>query len=248
MSGETAGTKGPGTLYGIGVGPGGEGMITVKGAQVLGRVDLIFTASSTKNQHSLAVEIAAPHIPPATPVRVLGFPMTKDPEALEKAWEENARLVIRELQQGKDAAFLTVGDCLTYSTFGYVVRQVKRLAPHIRICSIPGITAFQAAAARLNQPLVEGEESMLLVSGVGGGDTFRKMGSKPENVVFLKAYRNAGDIVDALEENGMGAGSVAVTSCGRADESIETDIRNLRARRPNYWTLILCKKPGHEEN
>ena len=236
----------PGTLFGIGVGPGEQGLITVKAAQILNEVAVIFTASSTKNRHSLAMEIAKNHIPEKTPVRVLDFPMTKDPEILSRAWEKNARQIISELEAGKNAAFLTVGDCLTYSTFSYVVRHVQHLAPHIPIRSVPGITAFQAAAARLNRPLVEGEESLLLVSGVKGGDTFREMGPKPQNIVFLKAYRNAGDIVDALAENGMDEDSVAVTLCGRKGESIETDIRKLKTRLPDYWTLILSKQ-GRDE-
>ncbi len=236
-----------GTLYGIGVGPGEAGLITVKAAQVLEKVDVIFTASSTKNQHSLAVEIARPHIPENTQVRVLGFPMTKDAQSLKKAWEENALTIIQELEAGKTAAFLTLGDCLTYSTFGYVIQNIQRIAPHIKICSIPGITSFQAAAARLNKPLVEGEESLLVVSGVKGGNAFRSMNPKPENVVFLKAYRNTDDIVDALEECDMARESVALISCGREDELVERDIRNLKGKDPDYWTLVLSKKGDDEK-
>jgi precorrin-2/cobalt-factor-2 C20-methyltransferase len=67
-----------GTLYGIGVGPGDPDLITLKSTKVLNRVDVVFAAASTKNSHSLAVNIAKPHIPETTSIRMLSFPMTKD--------------------------------------------------------------------------------------------------------------------------------------------------------------------------
>jgi len=53
----------PGTLYGIGVGPGDPELVPVKSARILGQVDIIFAAASTKNSYSLAVNIARPYIP-----------------------------------------------------------------------------------------------------------------------------------------------------------------------------------------
>jgi precorrin-2/cobalt-factor-2 C20-methyltransferase len=67
------------------------------------------------------------------------------------------------------------------------------------VVTVPGITAYQAAAARVNRPLVEGEESLLVLSGVEGGHRLRQLSEIVDNVVFMKAYRNAGDITDALK-------------------------------------------------
>ena len=231
----------PGTLYGIGVGPGDPDLITLKAARILGKVDVVFAASSSRNSHSQAVEIAKPHLKESVPLRMISFPMTKDQETMEKAWEKNALEIIATLEQGQDAAFLTLGDCMTYSTFGYVLRNIQRLAPQIPIVSIPGITSYQAAASRINTPLVEGEESLTLLSGVHGGGRFRKISQQAENVVFLKAYRNAGDIVQALGEAGM-AISIGIVKCGLEGEQIIHDVNVFREKTPDYWTLIISKK------
>ena len=74
-----------GTLYGIGVGPGDPDLITLKAVKILNRVDVVFAAASTKNPHSLALNIARPHIPEATPVELLHFPMTRDRSATRRA-------------------------------------------------------------------------------------------------------------------------------------------------------------------
>jgi len=87
-----------GHLYGIGVGPGDPELLTIKAAKVLGRVDLILAASSTKNDDSLALDIARPHLKPDARVIRLGFPMSRNEGTLQTAWEENARLVLKELE------------------------------------------------------------------------------------------------------------------------------------------------------
>jgi len=231
-----------GTLYGIGVGPGDPDLITVKAVKVLKSVDIIFAAASTKNEHSQAVNIARAHIPARTPVELLHFPMCREPEGQVGAHRANALAIIEHLNTGKSAAFLTLGDPLTYSTFGYVLKQVQLAAPAIPVVSIPGITSYQAAAARINRPLVEGEESLLLVSGVKGGAVYRAFTPQPDNVVFLKTYKNAGDIVRTLEEQGRAASSVGVSRCGLDGEEIIEDICRFKETSPGYWTLIISKK------
>jgi len=234
-----------GILYGIGVGPGDPDLITLKAVKILSRVDMVFAASSAKNSHSQAVEIARPHLKASVPIQMIPFPMTRRRQAMEAAWQDNARTVIQVLEQGKNAAFITLGDCMTYSTYGYVLKHIQKLAPHIEICSIPGITSYQAAAARINTPLVEGEESMTLLSGVTGGDRFREISDRTDNVIFLKAYKNAGDIVKTLDEAGMAGKSVGIVKCGLEGEQIIPNVNVFQEKKPDYWTLIISKKNGH---
>jgi precorrin-2/cobalt-factor-2 C20-methyltransferase len=233
-----------GTLYGIGVGPGDPDLVTLKAVKVLRRVQVVFAASSTRNDHSQAVRIAAAHIPPGTEVRRLPFPMTRDREQTLAAWRTNAQTLIAELRAGRDVAFLTLGDALTYSTFGYVLRQVQHMAPEIRVETVPGITSYQAAAACLNRPLVEGDEALLVLSGASGGQRLRQMGVKPENVVFLKAYRHLEDICQALAEVDMLKTSSAVVNCGLENQAITDDLAALCRMPPQYWTLVIAQRRG----
>jgi precorrin-2/cobalt-factor-2 C20-methyltransferase len=82
-----------GTLFGIGVGPGDPDLITMKAAKILTKVDIVFAAASTKNHHSLAVNIARPHIPESTRVKMLRFPMTKDQTKTKKAWQAHSETI-----------------------------------------------------------------------------------------------------------------------------------------------------------
>ena len=230
-----------GKLFGVGVGPGDPELITVKAVRVIKKADVIFTAASTKNTYSLAVEIASPYIADSVRVAKLSFPMTKDVKEVEAAWINNAKQIARELQKGKNAVFLTLGDPTTYSTFGYILKKMACIMPEADIETIPGITSFHAASARLNRILVEGEESLLVTSGAYGGDRIRHINGV-ENVAIVKAYKNIQDINKALKETGLVNKSVAVSKCGRKNELIIEDLDELEKRSPDYWTLILASK------
>jgi len=230
-----------GKLFGVGVGPGDPELITVKAVRVIKEADIIFTAASSKNTYSLAVEIASPYISSSARIEHLGFPMTKNEEEVEAAWIANAKQISSVMKQGMTAVFLTLGDPTTYSTFGYILKKMKCIMPEADIETIPGITSFHAASARLNRILVEGEESLLVTSGAYGGDRIRQV-KEVENVAIVKAYKNITDINMALKDAGLYTKGVAVSKCGRKNEEIIENLDVLETREPDYWTLILASK------
>lgn len=238
-------TKSTGTLYGIGVGPGDPDLIPLKAVHILATVDVVFTAASTRNNYSRALEIVRPHLPVNISIDKLDFPMSKDRAVMAKAWRRHAAHIAGVLEDGRHAAFLTLGDPLTYSTYGYVLRHLRADRPDIPVVTIPGITSYQAAAAAVNRPLVEGEESLLILSGVNGGRRLHETIQPADNVVFLKAYRDVNGIAEALEQTGLAAGSVAVTHCSTVQQEIHLDLKALAKQPPNYWTLIIAKRNGH---
>jgi precorrin-2/cobalt-factor-2 C20-methyltransferase len=231
----------PGKLYGVGVGPGDPELITVKAVRIIKEADIIFTAASTKNAYSLAIDIASAYVSPSVTIERLYFPMTKDIKEVEAAWINNAKQIAKSLKQGKNAVFLTLGDPTTYSTFGYILKKMACVMPEAEIETIPGITSFHAASARLNRILVEGVESLLVTSGAYGGDSIRDIDGV-ENVAIVKAYKNIKDINKALREKGLDKKCVAVSKCGRKNEEIIENIDQLEKRDPDYWTLILASK------
>jgi precorrin-2/cobalt-factor-2 C20-methyltransferase len=232
-----------GTLYGIGVGPGDPELITLKAVKVLQRVPHIFASCSTKNDHSLALNIVRSHLNGAG-IEPLPFPMTRDREMLQAAWEQNARRVLEVLDSGLDAAFVTLGDPLTYSTFGYLLKTLKRLRPAVRVITIPGITSYSAAAALTHTPLTEGEESFQLVSGALGAARLRAVIDQTDNLVLLKTYRHFEEIYQALEEMNLLDRAVCVSRCGLEGEMVVENLKELKGRRLPYLSMVIIKKKG----
>ncbi|QGY40720.1 precorrin-2 C(20)-methyltransferase [Pseudodesulfovibrio cashew] len=230
-----------GTLYGIGVGPGDPELLTIKAVRALGEVDVVFAAASTKNDYSTAYAIARPHLKKEVQVIQLGFPMTKDKTELETAWQRNAEIVAEVLDRGENAAFLTLGDPLTYSTYGYLQRTLLRLNPSIRVQAIPGITSFHAAAARIGFVLAESKESLLITSGVTDPDRLEAQLDVADNAVILKAYKNFEEIRATLERLRLDDKTVLVSRLGMDGESILMDIKDA-PKTPHYFSLALVRK------
>ena len=230
-----------GTLYGIGVGPGDPELLTLKAIRVLGEVDVIFAAASTKNDYSTAFGIASPHLREDVRVIQLGFPMTKDEEQLKEAWKANAIIVAQALDRGENAAFLTLGDPLTYSTYGYLQRTLLDLDPDTRLRVVPGITSFHAAAAQIGLVLAESKESLLITSGVSDKDRLEAQLDVADNAVILKAYKNFSEIRETLTRLRLDDKTVLVSRLGMDGESILTDIKDA-PEQPHYFSLALVKK------
>lgn len=234
-----------GSLYGVGVGPGDPELLTLKAVRILGQVDVVFAAASSKNDFSHSLDIAKPHLKKDVPVVTLPFPMTADAALLDAAWKDNARTVADALCVGKNAAFLTLGDPLLYSTFGYLARTLKALYPQANdpriIQATPGVTSFQAAAATAVMPLAEGHESLWVLPGVAGGEALRQAMEAAENVAVLKAYKNYASLREAVREAGRGGGAAVFSRLGQEDEIWSADLHSV-GDSPNYLTLMLIKR------
>lgn len=231
-----------GILYGVGVGPGEPDLMTVKAVRILNSVGAVFAAASRGDRESLATRIAAPHLKAGVSVTRLTFPMTFSADKRAASWEENARQVLDALDAGKDAAFLTLGDPLIYSTFGYLMRTIRAMVPEAEIRVIPGVTSYQAAAARVGRVLVEGEETLTVFSGVGDPEDLRRRLAQAESCVILKVYRNCGRILETLDHLDLRPSSVLVSRCGLDGEVVVEDLRDMPQGTPHYLSLLLVRK------
>jgi precorrin-2/cobalt-factor-2 C20-methyltransferase len=230
-------------LYGIGVGPGSPDLLTLKAVQTLGKIDVVFCPSSATADHSLALDIVRPYLRPDTEIVNLTFAMSRDEATTRETWKNNAAQIHHHLMQNKHGAFLTLGDPLIYSTFSYIMKELKALAVSLEFEVIPGITSFQAAAARLAEPLVEGEETLVVTSAARLLETEEILSlTGGMSLVVMKPFRKIKETVDLLARRAGGFCSTAVSHCSLPKEKIYRDIGELKDQKANYWTLILSKK------
>ncbi len=227
-----------GTLYAIGVGPGDPELMTLKSVRILSGVDCVFTAASPKNAYSSALDIARPHMARHTPIIRLEFPMTRNQDIRQQAWDKAALTVSEHLPEGRSGAFLTLGDPLTYSTFGYLYKTIRRVRPDLPVQIIPGITSYQGAAAATGTVLVENTESMLVLSGINSKEELIQGLQNADRAVILKAYKNFPAIREALREADMLDRAVLVSKCGMEGECVTRNLDEA-GDTPPYFSLIL---------
>src|SRR5262249_19580616 len=130
-----------GVLYGIGVGPGDPELLTLKGYRVLARVPVIFYPASADRSDGFALDILRQVFevepdqsrlakrPLLKRVRPLVTTMPRGPDADRPHWDEAAATVGEVLQSGQDAAFITEGDPLLYSTFMHLREALAERFP-----------------------------------------------------------------------------------------------------------------------
>ncbi|MGC8660475.1 MAG: precorrin-2 C(20)-methyltransferase [Desulfomonilaceae bacterium] len=235
-----------GKLYGIGIGPGDPDLITLKGVKILGDCSHIFVPKAKHDAESLALNIARPHIRPDAKIHEILFPMTTDRRELEERWEESARRIAETLEAGSDACFLTLGDAFLYSTYIYMLRALRRRLPDVDVVTIPGITAFSAAAAVAEFPVGEAKEPVTIVPTADDLDEVRRAVKSGGTVVLMKIGKRLDRVLDVLEHEGAAQRSVFVSHVGLENQKIVYDLNQLRNGEADrgYLSVILIRTRG----
>ncbi|MEQ8203738.1 MAG: precorrin-2 C(20)-methyltransferase [Smithellaceae bacterium] len=231
-----------GTLYGIGVGPGDPELVTVKAARILSSCGHVFVPKARIKAESVALTIARRYISKNARIHELTCPMTKDSAELARRWKDNGREVASILSSGEDAAFLTLGDLFLYSTYIYLLKELKKLMPQAEIVSVPGVTAFSLASALTAFPVGEGSEPIMVIpAAVTDINVIREAFTKPGTVILMKIDKRLPEIINIMEETGVIERAVMVSRAGMEDQRIETDLRVLQNCEPQtgYLSIIL---------
>lgn len=226
-----------GKFYGIGVGVGDPENITVKATKKLHEVDVIVLPEAKSGEGSTAFNIVKEYLKPGVEQMFLEFPMIKDVEARKVFRKNNADKISSELEKGKNVAFLTIGDPMTYSTYTYVLEHI---ADDVEVETIAGITSFNSIAARLNVPLMIGDEDLKVVSVNRKTDIYKEIENN-DNLVLMKISRNFEKIKKAIIETGNKENAVIVSDCGKENEVVYWDIESVEEV-PYFSTMILKKK------
>jgi precorrin-2/cobalt-factor-2 C20-methyltransferase len=232
-----------GRFYGVGAGPGDPQLLTRQAVSVLQAVEVVFHVSGPRSESSISGRVVD-SVEGCRAERVeLRFSMAADESQRRPDWERNADRVARELRAGRPCAFVTLGDPMLYSTYTYLLRELRKRLPAVVVTTVPGITAFQAAAARANLPLVEGDEVLTVIPAwkedLATDGARRRAGT----TVFLKTYRHRNRIVEELESAPPGAVLYAAR-VGLDEERIVTGLEGLKDLPEEYLSLLIVKRPA----
>ena len=232
-----------GTLYGIGVGPGDPEWITVKAARLLAQCRHVCVPKSRVANESVALDIARSYLRADAAIHELSFPMTSDETVLQLSWQRAATEVLGILDSGVDCCFLTLGDALLYSTYIYLLRELRKLCPAVKVVTVPGITAFSAAAALTNFPVGQQKQAVTIVPASDDLGQFEAALERGGTVVLMKVGGRLQQVLDVLEAKNLLEQAVFVSHVGMAEQQVETDLRRLRglSKEAGYLSIVLVQ-------
>ena len=228
-----------GVFYGIGVGPGDPELLTVKSINAIKNADVLIAPKTEKKDGSVALTIAEPYLKKDIEIVYQVFPMVRN-FAKTDAWENNKREILSLLNEGKNVAFLTLGDPMFYSTYIYIYRLLSN--EDVKIVTIPGVPAFCAIGSHMGMPIVEGNDILSIIPATADINKIRKAVDASDNVVMMKVYKNFPEIAELLDEEGMSENAVMVSRCGLSDEKQIDDIMKQKDEPVNYLSTILTRR------
>jgi len=218
-------------LIGIGVGPGDPDLLTVAAVRELSCAGRIFVPVMAAGVAGRAEAVVREHLTHDRLERLV-FALNDDVAGSQRrrhgCWDAAAARVVTHLREhGGSAAFATLGDPSVYSTFGYLAKTVRELLPGIRIRTVPGITAMQAAASAAGLTLVEGSEPLTLLPLTRDFAALDDALARGGTVVAYKGGRRLAQLRERIAAAGALDRAWCATHVGTPDELItclaETD-------------------------
>lgn len=239
-------SKRRGIFYGVGVGPGDPELMTLKAVSVLKTAPVLAVPRSAdgKGEASLALSIVEKAVVLKDKELLdLPFPMTKDAALLMKARQEAAAKVVERLSSGLDVAFITLGDALLYSTFGYLVPLVREMMENVEVRVVPGVTSISAAAAALVLPLAEADEQVRIMPASYAMDEASDALDGQGTVVFMKVNKVFDRLKALLREKRLLGNAALVSRAGWPDEEIIKDLKSIAdSPRLDYFSIVIVRK------
>lgn len=217
-------------LYGIGVGPGDKELLTVKAVRIIQSCDVIVAPSALEGGESIALETAREYIKEGTEVVIKHFPMGKKDRVIKAI--EAYEFIESRLAEGKNVAFLTIGDPYVYSTYSHLLSHVEEHGFEVE--TIPGITSFCAAASLVDRTLVVGNENLVVMPA-----TKVKEITDEKFIVVMKVYKHEEEVINTLEEKGFDY--VYASRVGREGQIVLTDKEEILKLR-DYMSLIIASR------
>jgi precorrin-2/cobalt-factor-2 C20-methyltransferase len=241
-------TTASGIFYGIGVGPGPEGFLPVAGLTALEKADIIFTPVSRDSNQSVARQCLSGINIPRQKFREIEFTMATDRNQLRSHYTELAKTIAAELGKGLSVAYLTIGDTMTYSTYGYLLAALQDQLPQLEHCTFPGITSYSAAASALSWPLGEAKERILILPCPDSPETLQQDIENHDVVILMKIGARLEWVLSLLNEMEISQHCGFARRIGLSGELLTNDIINLQTNQASgYLATLLIRKTAREK-
>jgi precorrin-2/cobalt-factor-2 C20-methyltransferase len=215
----------PGHFYAVGVGPGAPDLVTRRAARLVQTADVLIAPRSAAAGCSLALEAVRDLIPPGQILLEHQYAMKRSEEETMANWGAVAATAADHCRQNRSVAQITIGDPLIYSTTAYLLPHMEAHIGAACVHVVPGISAFQSAAALFTDPLSIQEDRLMLMPATDLAAVARAL-DQCETLVLYKCAKRIEGLLELLERRGLADRARLV--CYAEQGGRETIFANLR--------------------
>ena len=231
-----------GHLWGVSVGPGEGEWLTLKGLRILQAVNIVACPQNRHGEPGMAYNIVKSYLRSEQTILPLALPFVRDPVQLQQAWTAAAETLVPLLAQGQDVAFITEGDASLYSTFSYVAQSIHRLAPSVKITTVPGVCSPLAAMAALNMPLSLGAEKIAILPALYDVSELTHALEWAEVVVLMKVSSVFDQVWQTLKDKNLLEHASLVERVGSPNEQRYPNLVDLADHTPPYFSILIVRR------
>jgi precorrin-2/cobalt-factor-2 C20-methyltransferase len=197
----------PGRLYGVGVGPGDPGLLTLRAREVLEGVDVVAHFCKA-GRRGIARGIVDAAIGASRREHAMAYPFTTevplhDPRyasGMEAFYDACADQISGMLREGLSVAVICEGDPFFYGSYLYLHR---RLAHRVPTEVVAGVTGMSACWTRAGMPITSGDDVLTVVPGTLDQHSITQHLRHADAAVVMKLGDNLPKVRAALEELGL---------------------------------------------
>src|SRR5580765_1915382 len=190
--------KSTGMVYLVGAGPGDAGLLTLRGAELLGRADVVV--------HDALVNPELLRLAPKTAEIIYGGKRAREHTI---AQADLNQLLIAKAKEGKTVVRLKGGDPYVFGRGGEEAEQLSDARVPFEV--VPGISSFVAVPAYAGVPLTHRDFSSRITLITGHEDPAKEASSidwpqvakTPGTKVIMMGTDRIGHIAETLVSNGM---------------------------------------------
>ena len=234
-------TKGqPGTLVGVGLGPGDPELLTLKAVRHIESAQVI-AYPAAEGTPSFARSIAAGYLRDDHIEYAMEMPMTAERFPAQKVYAQGAQLLGRHLSAGRKVAVLCEGDPFFYGSFMYLF---GRMAEHYPTEIVPGVSCFTACAAAAKFPLTARNDVLTVLPGPLTNQQLAEHLAFGQAFVIPKVGRHLARLKTLLADNDLLDKAAYIERASLANQVV-MPLADVAIESAPYFSMILVHRRGN---
>ncbi|MGH1464900.1 MAG: precorrin-2 C(20)-methyltransferase [Cognatishimia sp.] len=236
-----------GTIYGVGLGPGDQDLMSVKSDRLLRNAKHVafFRKAGRKGQARAIVEGM---LPEGAIEFAMEYPVTTeipldDPrynQVLSAFYAEVTGHLIALAQSGEDVVVLCEGDPFFYGSFMHIYTRVKDSVP---VEVVPAITGMSGAWTATGAPITWGDDVLTVIMGTHSEEKLVQHIRETDALVVMKIGTNFEKVVRALKEGGKYDQAYLVQFATMAKQSV-CKLSEMTDKVTPYFSIIIVHGQG----